>query len=160
MTTSPPHIPAGYTLFQRDRGFSELIGPLHFMADDEGLHIGLRLDAQHCNPAGTAHGGLLATLIDMQLPLGARYALPDLDGHLLFTISLTMDFLAPVQRGQWLYGSTQLLKRTPRMVFAQGFAMADGEIVARASGSFRISAPTPDDLIDFTALRAQQKKKS
>lgn len=157
MTTSNAADPEGYTLFQRDRGFSQLIGPLHYMADQDGLHLGLRMEERHCNPAGTAHGGLLATMIDMQLPLGARYALPDLDGHLLFTISLTMDFLAPVRLGQWLYGRTQVLKRTPRMVFAQGFALADGDVVARASGSFRISAPTRDDLIDFAPLRAAQR---
>ena len=150
-------IAEGYTRFPRHEGFSDLIGPLHWMADSQGLHMGLRIEAQHCNPAGTTHGGLIATLMDMQLPLGARYLLPALDGHLLFTINLTMDFLAPVHLGQWLYGTTQLLKRTQRMVFAQGYLFVGTDMVARASGNFRISAPTPNDLIDFPALRAQER---
>lgn len=146
--------PQGYEPFNRDDGFVNLIGPLHWMADDDGLHLGLRIEKHHGNPAGTAHGGLIATLIDMQLPLGARYLLPDMDQRFLFTISLTMDFLGPVRVGDWLYGRTHLLKRTQRMVFAEGHALVNGEIVVRASGSFRISAPMEGDMLDFTNIRA------
>lgn len=155
MTQTDRAPPPGYRLFPQDKGFVGLVGPLYWMVDAEGLHLGIRIEDHHCNPTGSTHGGLISTLLDMQLPIGVRHLYPDLADYFLFTISLNMDFLAPVHVGQWLWGRTQVLKRTKRMAFAQGFAMVGDEIVVRASGSFRIGPNMRGDLPDFVTLMEQ-----
>lgn len=136
-------VPAGYVDLGFDYGFLRVIGPLYGRRDAAGLSLGFRVEQRHCNAMGVAHGGMLATFMDMQVPLGTRVLDPRLFNTLMMTISLSCDFFAPAPLGAWISGETQLLKTTSKLVFAQGLMMADGAPIARASAVFRIG-PTAE----------------
>lgn len=131
-------IPAGFAELPFRTGFVGVNGPLHVRRGDDGrLHLGFRVEERHCNPMRIAHGGMLVTFADMQLPFGARFqaGLPD---NFLPTINLSVDFLASAKLGAWVEGSTDVLRRTKNLVFAQCHVTADGEPCLRASGIFKI----------------------
>ena len=106
-------------------------GPLYRSTTDGELRLGIRVAPRHCNLAGVCHGGMLATLADMQLSLGARHAV-GLE-VMLPTVSLTMDFIGTAPLGGWVEGRTQVLRTTRNLVFAQCLLIIEPEIVARAS---------------------------
>ncbi len=130
-------IPEGFIELPFNYGFIGVNGPLYAKRDGGQLRLGLRVEERHCNPMGIAHGGMLVTFADMQLPLASRYqaGLPD---NFLPTINLSVDFLAPARMGAWVEGETQVMRRTKNLVFAQCTVTADGEPSLRASGIFKI----------------------
>lgn len=105
--------------------------------------FGFRIGANHCNPMGICHGGWVATMLDMVLPLTARFTVADLEDHFLLTVNLAIDYLGSAKLDQWVEGRGQVLKRTGRMVFMQGLLTVDGEPIARGSGIFRIGPTAP-----------------
>jgi uncharacterized protein (TIGR00369 family) len=131
-------IPDGFAALPFDTGFVGVNGPLYFRRGEAGrLHLGFRVEERHCNPMGIAHGGMLVTFADMQLPFGARFqgGLPD---NFLPTINLSVDFLASAKLGAWVEGETEVLRKTRNLVFAQCNVTADAEPCLRASGIFKI----------------------
>lgn len=119
-------------------GFITHNGPLYMRRDRAGrVTFGMRVLTRHCNPLGVAHGGWLSTMCDMVMPLSARMSGGDTGGML--TINLSVDYLAGAPLGSWLEGESEELRRTKRLVFAQGLLRADGEPVARCSGVFRLA---------------------
>jgi uncharacterized protein (TIGR00369 family) len=121
--------------FDPDANFIGVNGPLYRRIGPDGLRLGFRVAPRHCNLAMVCHGGMLTTLADMQLSLGARHA-AGLD-LMLPTVSLSIDFMGPVGIGCWVEGSTELLTTTRTLVFAQCRLFADGLAAVRANGVFR-----------------------
>ena len=60
-------IPEGFEAVKAGTPFVDLAGPFFFKEADGVLVIGLLLEDKHCNSAGTAHGGLIATMADVAL---------------------------------------------------------------------------------------------
>ena len=52
--------------------FLDRIGPLYARLADGEFVLGFRVEPGHCNPGGTCHGGMMSTLADMLLILGAN----------------------------------------------------------------------------------------
>ena len=145
MSTTSPAIPEGFKPRNLGRGFIEIVGPLYYRRAPgtdrlRGISLGFRVEPRHCNPAGTCHGGMLATFVDMLLPVTATSTCEPLRGLYLPTISLQLDYLAGAPLGSWLQGDAQVLRHTRNMVFVQGLLSADGTPVARASGIFKIGS--------------------
>ena len=94
------------------------------------------------NRVGAAHGGLLATLLDVALAAAVRSAAPD--SRSIATVSLDLHYLAP-GRGPLTANATAL--RVGRTLgFAQGAVVdAKGSTVAIASGSFKLERGRKDD---------------
>lgn len=115
--------------------FVESVGPLYGHRE-EGLAgrlvLGLRVEHRHCSPSGFCHGGMLMSMADMLLVLGANLQ-AGLD-RFMSTVSLSADFLAPVPRGAWLEGRIDVLRATRNLVFCQGLFRVDGEPVLRVDG--------------------------
>lgn len=129
-------LPAGFERLQAIEGFIDHNGPLYFRRDDDGgFTFGHWVEMRHCNPLGICHGGWVATLCDMAMPVGARLASSGED--YMLTVHLSVDFLGGARLGSWLEGKAQELRRTRRLVFLQGLLHADNEVVARCSGVFR-----------------------
>lgn len=64
------HIPDGFAPLQlRPNPYINACGPLYGRRDGDALCLGLRVERRHCNPAGSCHGGMLATLAGMLLVL-------------------------------------------------------------------------------------------
>lgn len=143
-------IPPGYQPLPFDpaENFVGANGPLYRRIDGGDLLLGFRVGRRHCNLAMMCHGGMIATLADMQISLGARHA-AGLQ-IMLPTISLTIDFLRGAPVGAWVGGRTTLLRETGGLVFAQCILWADDEPVARASGVLK-KGPKVENLSRVTA---------
>ncbi|MBI1330436.1 MAG: PaaI family thioesterase [Alphaproteobacteria bacterium] len=134
------NVPEGFRKLNFNTGFLESNGPLYGHWDGKLLRIGFRVEMRHCNPGRVAHGGMLATFADMQLPIAARYQ-AGTDLGFLPTINLTCDYLAPAPLGSWVEGRAEAVRVTRNLLFAQGTATADGEPCLRANGIFKIIRP-------------------
>src|SRR3954454_7439373 len=92
------NVPAGFEPLTHGGAFVEHVGPL-YAREADGV-IGLRVDDRHLNVAGTAMGGLLATLVDVALGRAIR---AEAEGDAtVATVSLTTDYLRPGRPGAWL----------------------------------------------------------
>lgn len=137
-------VPAGYQplRFAGD-GFIGRNGPVYVDRSGAAPIFGFRVSDQHCNPMGICHGGWIASVMDMVLPLTARFTVPGLEDHFLMTINIAVDFLGSAPLGAWVEGRGQILKRTGRMVFTQGLLSVEGIPMARGNGIFKIGAVAP-----------------
>lgn len=131
-------IPAGFRQAFIHAPFVEANGPFYWRDEDGGLVLGFRVQQRHTNTAGNLHGGMLMTLVDMQLNCALNYQL-DTDVFIP-TVAASIDFLAPASAGDWVEGRTEVLKRGGSTVFADGrIRRGDGELIARASGIFKLA---------------------
>jgi uncharacterized protein (TIGR00369 family) len=137
-------VPPGFEPTPMGGPFVAANGPFH-VSQADGRHIlGVRIERRHCNSLGHCHGGMLSSFADMMMPV-SMYPHPQLAAHPHFlpTVSLQLDFLAPVQLGDWLEGHAEVLKITRSVVFAQGLARVNGKPVLRCSGVYKVGAPIP-----------------
>lgn len=136
-------VPDGFTPLRVGGDYIAANGPLYIrslaLADgSKQRHLGFRVERRHTNPMGNCHGGMLATFADMLLPMLAHRQHPELRNQFLPTVSLQIDYLAPAPLGAWVQGSTEVLRITRSLVFAQGLVTADTVPALRVSGIFKI----------------------
>jgi uncharacterized protein (TIGR00369 family) len=115
--------------------FIDFNGPLYGRWVEERFTLGFRVESRHCNPANACHGGMMMTLADMTMLIGCN-----LQGGLhqyLLTVNLTVDFIGPAHNGEWIEGTTDMLRATKNFVFAQGLLAVAGKPVARINGIFK-----------------------
>jgi len=127
----------GFNILETDASsFDALIGPKYMGIKNGVAVIAFRVDARHLNELGTCHGGAIAALADVQaIP---AMMLAGLEDRACPTISLNVDYLAPVLHGRWVEMHTLLLRRTRTMLFTQGLIYANGELVARTNAIYKI----------------------
>src|SRR3546814_409704 len=130
MSENPP---SGYTLADLGKGYSEAFGPVFI--DRSGARMAFRVAERHANPIDTCHGGALATFADAMI--AAVHAGAESGQAHTPTITLTVDYLAPVAVGELVEADVQLVKSTRTMLFVQSLMIANGKIVARASAIYR-----------------------
>ncbi len=140
-------IPEGFKPRNFGDGFISANGPLYTRRGERGLVMGFRVEPRHCNPMNICHGGMMATFCDMLLPMSGHRQAKELAGRFLPTISLQVDYLAPSPLGSWVQGEGQVLRVTRSLVFMQGLVTADGQNVARVSGTFKLG-PLFEDAVD------------
>lgn len=134
--------PPDYRRINFSDGFLGHNGPVYAKEGENGVVFGCRILPHLCNPMGVAHGGWVATMFDIVLPLSARYTEQFRDRFLL-TINMSIDYLAGPRLGDWVEGRAEILRITKRMVFIQGKLEVDGELTGRGSGIFRIGPDAP-----------------
>jgi acyl-coenzyme A thioesterase PaaI-like protein len=54
------------------------------------------------------------------------------------TISLSIEYLAPVKAGDWVEGEATLLRATTRMLFSSMIGRVEGQAVFHTSAIFRL----------------------
>ena len=117
----PVAIPAEFTALRlRPNPYIDACGPLYGRREGEQLVLGLRIERRHCNPGGSCHGGMLATLADMLLVLGAGAQTGAM--RYMVTVNLSCDFIGPAPEGAWLEGRLQVLRARRSLVFLPGHA--------------------------------------
>src|SRR3954452_17824488 len=130
----PEDIPPGFELLRGAGAFVDHIGPLYERAADGAL--GLRVDDRHLNVAGTAMGGLQASLVDAAFGRAIR---AEADGDAaVATVSLTTDYLRPAAPGAWLQAHAEVERLTGRLAFGDCAVHADGEEAVRARAVFAV----------------------
>jgi uncharacterized protein (TIGR00369 family) len=137
-------IPAGFAPAPMGGGFIAANGPLYLLHEGDDVRLGFRVEPRHCNPMGMCHGGMLASFADMLLPVVSIRRSAELHRRFLPTVSLQLDYMAPVALGAWVEGRAEVLKVTRAMVFAQGLVTAAGVPAVRVSGVFKIGPSFAD----------------
>lgn len=136
--------PSGFRPITGLDGFIADNGPVFARLEDDGaVTFGCRIMAHMCNPMGIAHGGWVATLFDVALPLTGRLTDPQLGDRFMITVTLSIDYLQSPKLGEWTELRGRMLKRTKRMVFVEALMQAGGDLTARGSGVFRIGPQAP-----------------
>ena len=88
------------------------------------------------NSLGTAHGGVIMSLLDVALCTAARTLHPESVG--VVTIDLSTSFIGG-GKGDRLVAEARVLKDGRSMTFVEGEAKnADGSLVAKAIGTVRV----------------------
>lgn len=121
--------------------FPDMAGPMFVTYDaldaSEPARFGLRILDRHCNAVGVVHGGMLATFADTALAQGLLSI-----GDIAFncpTINLSVDYLGPAARGDWLESRVVVSHRTRRMAFMSATIVSGAVPVLRANGLFKFS---------------------
>lgn len=142
-------VPEGFrALNLPNNPFIEANGPLYGRMDDERFVLGFRCEEKHCNPMQVCHGGMMATLADMLLLLGTN--IQTKLGQFLLTVSLDIDFIAPVKRGDWLEGRAEVLRAGKSVIFTHGRMTVEDATVARVNAVLK---PSGRPLADFAPGR-------
>lgn len=137
----PDDPPDGFEPLPTGTGFNLYFGPVYGKLVEGRLRLGMRVGKRHINPHDTCHGGVLASFADMQVYVSQQRE-PGLRYMLMPTISMTLDYLAPVMLGDWLEGHTTPLRTTRTTLFQQTLAMVGDRPVFRASAIYRVSGRT------------------
>ena len=127
----PPRMPE---LRLQPPPIAQLIGFEPVELDSGRAVFQLEVDpAQHANPMGTVHGGVLCDLADAAM--GYAYASSLADDETFTTVELKMNFLRPVWQGR-IYAHAQLVSRGRTLgLVGCDIADASGKLVARASST-------------------------
>ncbi len=144
--TTPRAAPEGFAALPLPKGHIGVVGPLYLRHERRDaahperdlVQLGFRVEPRHCNPAGILHGGMMATFADMLLPWSAHRLNRVASAHFLPTVTLQLDYLAPVPLGAWVQGEAQVLRSTRSLLFMQGLVWADAQLAVRVSGVLKI----------------------
>lgn len=130
--TAAVDVPPGFTPFENQGPFLEHLGPILVREGDEELVLGLRVAERHTNHRGTVQGGVLSSFADFAL--GRAIEADAQDGRDRATVSLTVDFLKPVNPGDWVESRTRVERVGSTLSFADcALRVGDREVVrARA----------------------------
>jgi uncharacterized protein (TIGR00369 family) len=125
-------IPDGFER-QSVNAFADHAGPFH----RSGEILGLRIGAHHLNTFGKAQGGLLMTMVDLAIGDAVRSAAGS-DDVSAATVSLTTDFLHPVDEGAWVTAHTRVERLGGRLAFVDCSLRAEGREVVRGRAVFAV----------------------
>ncbi len=126
------HIPEGYQLFEWVDPFEELVGPLCFKEEPDGrVRFAFEAQPKHANTAGQIHGGMLMTFADFALCLAAIHGLP---GERCVTVSLSSEFTAPGQVGDFIESTAEVVRRARSLTFVRGMVTAGDRTLLNYSG--------------------------
>jgi uncharacterized protein (TIGR00369 family) len=136
-------VPEGFVPATHGGPYAKELGPFWSKAGEAHVALGLRLQHRHCNSAGAAHGGFIATLADLGL-IHAAAVMRERAGwprHVLTTVTLNVDYAAPAREGCWLEVQAQVLRLGRTLCFTEGAILADGQRVARVSAVMAVLGP-------------------
>jgi uncharacterized protein (TIGR00369 family) len=134
MTSSD--IPHGFEPLSHKSPLTEPWEPIYAKKTERAVIIGLRLAKPHTNGRGLIHGGLIAALADNAMGYSCAQATNWTTSFV--TVSLSVDFVGSAEIGQWCSIESDVIKTGKTICFAQSLIKADGVVIARASGTFRV----------------------
>lgn len=98
--------------------------------------LSVPIEPQLTNSLGTAHGGVIMSLLDVAVCTAARTLHPESIG--VITIDLSVSFIG-AGSGKRLYADARVLKDGRSMSFVEGEAKnQDGSLVAKAIATVRV----------------------
>jgi uncharacterized protein (TIGR00369 family) len=131
-------VPPGYTTLERGGAYFRALGPLYQRRGEDGsIVIALRVNEDHANVIGVAHGGMLLTFADSAMGINLHTSA---DGDRMkqsaVTTTLSSEFLSAAKMGEWLEAHTRIRRRGKRMMFVDCTLMVGEREVLHASGTF------------------------
>ena len=120
--------------------FRESLGILAETHADGLSEIVLEVGPQHMNAAGVAHGGLIATLLDIAMGTALRSLASE--PSYAITIDMQIQYLAPA-RGR-IVTTGKVLRHGARIHFSEAeVRSAAGELLATARGTYLLEPLPP-----------------
>ena len=116
----------------RGHNFGELVGPIWRKGD--GL-FGFVTADKHRNHRGIVHGGLLMTFADQAMGMTGRRKTGE-KPHA--TIELNMQFIGGVKVGDFVEAHCDVVRETRSVLFIESKLKIGAQIVASASGIWKI----------------------
>ncbi|MCA0146795.1 PaaI family thioesterase [Blastococcus sp. LR1] len=116
-------------------GFAERLGARPEAAEDGSARLGFEATDEHLNPAGTLHGGVLATLVDTAMGLAVRTTTDD--GEVPATSQLTVTYLRPGKPGR-LEVTARLRTRGEHLTVCEADVEQDGKSLVHAVATFAL----------------------
>ena len=124
------------TMDETRKGFMQNIGDLSFKKIDEtNFEFSIKILESFLNTGGIAHGGFIATIADTGMGNAAHVAAGN---KRCVTINLDIKFISAGQLNEKLIGNVKVLKKTKSLVFISCEIMGSSNIVAVASGTWKI----------------------
>ena len=116
-------------------GFAERIGAAVEDADDGGARIAFEVREEHLNPAGTLHGGVVATLVDTAMGQAVRSTTDE--GEVPATSQLTVTYLRPGRPGAVVV-TAAVRTRGEHLTVCEADVEQDGKAIAHAVATFAL----------------------
>jgi len=139
-TSGSVAIPSSHRLLQQ-AGFLGHVGGIGVDETGSAIEVCLAPTAEHLNPNGTVHGGVLLTLLDFTLGVSAERALGGGSGRHPATISLTTQFIGAADGRSLLRGTAEVLRQTRSLSFMEGRITSGDRLVATAAAVFKNPPP-------------------
>jgi uncharacterized protein (TIGR00369 family) len=116
-------------------GFANWIGVESETAADGAAELQLNVQEHHLNPAGTVHGGVLATLVDTAMGLAVRSSTGE--GETPATSQLTITYLRPGGEGL-LSATAEVRKQGEHLLICDAEVEQDGRALVHAIATFAL----------------------
>jgi uncharacterized protein (TIGR00369 family) len=116
-------------------GFKGLLGVRDQTAEDGRARLTLDATEDHLNDAGTVHGGVLATIVDMAMGHAVRSSTGESD--VPATSQLTVTYLRPGDPGT-LEVSARVSKQGENLTVCEADVEQDGRSLAHALATFAV----------------------
>ena len=116
-------------------GFAGRLGARPEAADDGSARLAFEVTEEHLNPAGTLHGGVLATLVDTAMGMAVRTTTDD--GEVPATSQLTVTYLRPGKPGP-LAVTARLRTRGEHLTVCEADVEQDGKSLVHAVATFAL----------------------
>jgi uncharacterized protein (TIGR00369 family) len=115
-------------------GFAERLGARAEVADDGSARLRFTAGEEHLNPAGTVHGGVLATLVDTAMGTAVRSTVDD---DVPATSQLTVTYLRPGKPGERTV-TARVRTRGEHLTVCDADVEQDGRGVVHAVATFAL----------------------
>jgi uncharacterized protein (TIGR00369 family) len=126
-------VPGNYRHWPGDTA-EDAIGPFFFRMEGEHPRSAFRAGPQHCNAHGTVHGGILMTLADYTLCLGANGG----EQQYVATVSCNNEFIAPARQGDLILGQGEVMRRGKSLVFVRCDLRVEEQIILSSSAVIKL----------------------
>ena len=118
------------------KGFMQNIGDLSFKKlDESNFQFNIEVTEKFLNTGGIAHGGFISTIADTGMGNAAHIVAGN---KRCVTINLDLKFISAGRLNETLIGNVKILKKTKSLVFISCEILSSNNIVATASGIWKI----------------------
>ncbi len=114
---------------------AERLGAEVVAAEDGSARLRFEAREEHLNPAGTLHGGVLATLVDTAMGQAVRSRTGE--GDVPATSQLTVTYLRPAKPGTLLV-TAEVAKRGEHLTVCEAEVEQDGRALVHAVATFAV----------------------
>ncbi|MCF6506255.1 PaaI family thioesterase [Blastococcus sp. MG754426] len=116
-------------------GFAERLGARPEPDGEGAARMAFEVGEEHLNPAGTLHGGVLATLVDTAMGQAVRTTTDD--GEVPATSQLTVTYLRPGTTGP-VQVTARLRTRGEHLTVCEADVEQDGKALVHAVATFAL----------------------
>ncbi len=129
-------IPAGFEPYDlSSMPYLSGFGDVYVHTGVDHLLLGLRVQPNHSNSLGVAHGGMLATIVDVACGRALRQQSET--NRPVVTISLDLKYLSSARLGDWLEVHTSVRKGSGNIVFCNCEVRVGERVVITSANVFK-----------------------